>query len=218
MDPRTKECFVVLDRIDVAPYRNNSHVWKRNSIVTRRSDKANERNLMPLKHDYPIGGNEVDSEEDAAAEFLLFASFYFLTQNDEKKTENVRRKRKSRSVWVREWTKKRQTEGAYVKLLQELRNGDGGEQRLYREFLRMSHEDFEYILEMVKPLIEKNNTQLRESILAGERLALTLHFLSTGQSFASLQYLFRIPLPTISAIIPKVLDAIWTTLKDEYVR
>lgn len=159
---------------------------------------------------------EVDSEnETAAAEYVLFASCYLLAK---KRGDNEGKKRNPRKVWVREWLQKRPQEGAYNKLLVELRSGDSGEQRLYRDFLRMTHENFEYLLQLVKPLIRRSNTQFRESISAGERLALTLHYLATGSSFRSLQYVFRIPQSTISVIIPAVLDAIWTVLKDEFVR
>lgn len=50
---------------------------------------------------------------------------------------------------------------------------------------------------------------MRPSIPAGERLALTLRYLATGENFRSMQYLFRIPPSTISTIIPEVLDAIY---------
>lgn len=231
MDPRIKECFVVLDKIDVTPYRYNldNHVLARNVsnsgeniINCEKEATANNRNTsddhLLERNNYSVGANEIDSEEEATAEFLLLASSYLLIQDEINESKTVARKRKARQVWVREWTKKRQTDGVYVKLLRELRDGDPGEQRLFREFIRMSNVDFEYILELVKPLIEKTDTKFRDSISAGERLALTLHFLATGNSYASLQYLFRIPQPTISIIIPEVLDAIWTVLKDEYVR
>lgn len=107
---------------------------------------------------------------------------------------------------------------AYAKLLVELREGDSGEQKLFRDFLRMSFADFEYLLELVKPLIEKKDTHLRRAIPAGERLALTPHYLATGQNFHSLQYVFRLPQCSISKTIPAVLDAIWSVLKDEYLR
>lgn len=82
----------------------------------------------------------------------------------------------------------------------------------------MDAEVFDHLVDLVTPMIKKNDTNFRDSISAGERLAVTLHYLSTGNSFRSLQYLFRIPQTTISKIIPEVLDAIWTVLKDQYVR
>lgn len=150
----------------------------------------------------------------AWALLLLSSSYYLLLSYD----DDVEYQRKNRSIWEREWLRKRQTEGAYAKLLFELRKGDSGEKKLFHDFLRMSEEDFEHLLQLVKPLIEKNDTTMRSAISAAERLTVTLHYLATGNSFRSLQLIFRIPQNTISTIIPPVLDAIWTVLKDEYVR
>lgn len=147
---------------------------------------------------------------------LLSASYYLLLSDDDDNDNEL--PSQYRSVWVRSWLGKRETEGAWAKLLVELRDGDSGEQKLFSEFLRMSHAEFDYLLQLVKPLIEKNDTKMRKSISAGERLALTLHYLSTGQSFHSLQFVFRLPQNTISMIIPPVLDAIWSVLKGEFVR
>lgn len=157
-----------------------------------------------------------ENEEEIAAAILFLSSSYLLltTEDPDDDDESSRH----RSVWVRKWLKERETEGAYAKLLKELRNGDSGEQKLFQDFLRMSSAEFEELLQLVKPLIEKQETKFRTAISAGERLALTLHYLATGQSFRSLQFVFRLPQCTISIIIPSVLDAIWSVLKDTYVR
>lgn len=223
-----KKCRVVLERIDVSSYVRSDvrqNVARESSSEEVEPTNPNEINSMEIECvdnngvPNPSGVNSIeyadDSEEEiAAAEYVLFASCYLLT----KMQNNNVNQRKERKVWVREWLRKRQEEGAYSKLLVELRNGDSGEQRLYRDFPRMTHRDFEHLLQLATPLIEKSNTRFRESIPPGERLALTLHYLATGSSFRSLQFLFRIPQSTISIIIPAVLDAIWTVLKDEYVR
>ena len=39
-----------------------------------------------------------------------------------------------------------------------------------------------------------------------------------GESYTSLQYLYRIPKQTISKIVPEVCDAIHTALKEEYLK
>nr|CAH7752897.1 unnamed protein product [Callosobruchus chinensis]CAH7760098.1 unnamed protein product [Callosobruchus chinensis] len=56
----------------------------------------------------------------------------------------------------------------------------------------MSRNNFETLLEMVRTTIEKSDTRFREAIPAEVRLAITLRFLATGDSFASLMYLFRV--------------------------
>lgn len=68
------------------------------------------------------------------------------------------------------------------------------------------------------PIITKKTTHLREPISASERLALTLRYLATGESFSSLQYVFRIPPCTISGIVPEVCDAIYNVLKADFMK
>ena len=57
---------------------------------------------------------------------------------------------------------------------------------------------------------------MRQPIPPGERLAVTLRFLATGEKFSSLQYQFRISVPSLSVIIPEVCQAIFQVLKDDY--
>lgn len=123
--------------------------------------------------------------------------------------------RKRRKVWVKDWVGRRHREGCYAKLLNELR---AEEPALYRNFLRMTADQFDNLLVLVSPHIKKQDTNMRRSISAGERLALTLRYLATGDNYQSLQYLFRIPPSTISKIIPEVLDAIYNVLKGEYLQ
>lgn len=134
----------------------------------------------------------------------------FESSEDEEEVQQKKRK-----CWVKNWVRLRPQEGFYAKLLVELR---AEEPALYRDFLRMNEEQYEHLLALVTPYIQKQDTVMRESISAGERLVLTLRFLATGESFRSLQYLFRIPTSTISKIVPAVLDAIYKVLVDEYLR
>lgn len=64
--------------------------------------------------------------------------------------------------------------------MKELRDEDP---KLYTNFVRMASDDFDFLLSLVSPLISKQNTPLRKSISAGERLAVTLRFLATGNLF-----------------------------------
>ncbi|XP_037810045.1 uncharacterized protein LOC119602536 [Lucilia sericata] len=125
------------------------------------------------------------------------------------------KKEKQERVWVREWVRRRKEEGCCAKLLKELRLETP---TLYHNFLRMKAKDFDYLLNLVKPLITKQTTRFREPISATERLAVTLRYLATGESFRSLQFVFRIPFNTISVIVPEVCNAIYNVLQPEYLK
>lgn len=94
----------------------------------------------------------------------------------------------------------------------ELTSEDGGE---FSNFCRMSSSDFELLLQKIGPMIEKQQTRLRMPIPAKIRLALTLRYLATGDSYKSLHYLFKVSTPAISQIIPEVCQAINSVLKDQ---
>ena len=59
----------------------------------------------------------------------------------------------------------------------------------YQNFVRMNAATFETLLNMVAPLIFRKDTNMREAIPPGERLALTLRFLATGEDL--LEMCFR---------------------------
>ncbi|KAI8117386.1 Protein ALP1-like [Lucilia cuprina] len=118
-------------------------------------------------------------------------------------------------IWVKDWVLHRQQEGFYAKLYSQIR---ANEPDLYRNFLRMDIEQFDHLLLLVTPHIKKADTNMRQSISAGETLVMTLRYLATGENFRSLQFLFRIPVSTISRIIPEVLDAIYKVLVGKYLQ
>ena len=71
-------------------------------------------------------------------------------------------------------------------------------------------------MEKVGPKIEKQATRMRMPIPVDETLAVTLRYLATGESFESLMYQFRIHRMTIPLFVPKVCQAMYETLKEEY--
>jgi len=73
---------------------------------------------------------------------------------------------------------------------------------------------FQYLLDKVKPLIQKEDTFFRKALPARTKLEIVLRFLATGNSFTSLQYLFRVPKNTISTFLTDVCDSIYTALKE----
>ncbi|XP_042897245.2 uncharacterized protein [Parasteatoda tepidariorum] len=123
-----------------------------------------------------------------------------------------KKKEKKRTLWTKAWRLRRQRLGCYENLLRKLALED---QESYRRFLRMDTESFEYLLERIEPLISRQDTHMRKAIPAGERLAITLRYLATGETQSSIAFQFRVAQNTISGIIPAVCSAIAEVLKEE---
>lgn len=85
----------------------------------------------------------------------------------------------------------------------------------FNNFTRMSIIDFEYLLQRIAPFITKKNTPKREAIPAKIRLAITLRFLASGDSFESLHFLFKVSSSIISRIMPEVCIVLNQVLKDQ---
>ena len=83
-------------------------------------------------------------------------------------------------------------------------------------YVRMSPERFEHLLQLVGSKITKQNTQFRTAISAEERLIVTLRILASGEDQQSLSFSFRIAKSAISQIINETTEAIYCSLKDEY--
>ncbi|KAF6214999.1 hypothetical protein GE061_009747 [Apolygus lucorum] len=54
-------------------------------------------------------------------------------------------------------------------------------------FTRMKSTDFDYLVLVIGPKIEPVDTHMREAITVKERIAITLRYLATGDSYTSLQ-------------------------------
>lgn len=88
--------------------------------------------------------------------------------------------------------------------VQELKMKEHG----FKEMLRMSYEDFKQLLNNIEQHITPHQVNVGNKVItAPERLALTLRFVATGESFKSLSFQFCISNGTISYIVKKVCDA-----------
>ena len=66
--------------------------------------------------------------------------------------------------------------------------------------------------------MEKKDTAFRKSFPAADRLAITLRYLASGETQQSLSYSYRIGRSTVSTIIAEICKAIYTALKDRYLK
>ena len=124
------------------------------------------------------------------------------------------RRRRRRTWWVKPWIGRRLEFGQYIRLLEELRLEDVP---AFRNFLRMEPELFVEILNRVRDSIWRQDTFYRRALDPGRKLALTLRYLASGDSYHSLMYSFRVPVCTMSGFVPVVCEAIVAAYKDEVI-
>jgi hypothetical protein len=76
--------------------------------------------------------------------------------------------------------------------------------------------DCEILLQKIGPRIQRKDKKYFEAIPASIRLAVTLRYLASGDSFTSLMYTFKISKQLIAMTVPEVCEPLITALK-EYV-
>lgn len=130
---------------------------------------------------------------------------------EDMKSDLEKKSNQKKRVWVRKWIARRQHFGASNILLKEIASEDPNS---FKNHLRMSSELFETLLQYITPSIEKQNTLMRDALPARLKLQITLRYLASGDSFASLQYLYRVPKCTISKFLPEVCDSIYSVLNN----
>lgn len=124
-------------------------------------------------------------------------------------------KRHTKRLWVRNFIQRRETENITQNLIRDLRNE---EINIFNEYFRMSPSQFDILLEKVRSMIAKKDTNMRKAISAEARLLITLRYLSSGDSYRSLMLLFRVPHNTISGIVSETCEAIYSALRTEYLK
>lgn len=126
-----------------------------------------------------------------------------------------RKQNKKKRMWARNWIRNRETENTTQNLIRDLRNdGVNG----FETFFRISPDQFDELLSKVGPFIAKQDTKMRKAISAETRLAITLRFLASGDSYRSLMLLFRVAHNTISGIVSTTCKSIYSTLKQEFLK
>ncbi|XP_057305435.1 uncharacterized protein LOC130642367 [Hydractinia symbiolongicarpus] len=128
---------------------------------------------------------------------------------------NFSKSKVTRRIWVKEWMKKRKSIGVYNNLVQELRLYD---EESFRKYLRMSPDIYELLLEKVRSKLTKKTTHLRKPLELKLKLTITLRFLATGENFTSLHHHYSVGISTIATFIPQVCQALYDTLKDDFLK
>lgn len=88
--------------------------------------------------------------------------------------EPAMKMRKRRRVWAKKWLQER-NKFSHMPLLKEMAVSEPQD---LRNYLRMSETSFQKLLQLISGKIKKQNTIMRQSVSAEERLVATLQFLA----------------------------------------
>jgi len=108
-------------------------------------------------------------------------------------------------VWAKDWLQRRVLYGQYEKLIVEIREEDP---RGHMNYMRISSELFQELLERVGPKLDKKDTFMRKALHPGHRLAIALRYMASGDSYQSLSYSSRVAHNTISKVTGEACEAI----------
>ncbi|KAH7985979.1 hypothetical protein HPB49_026176 [Dermacentor silvarum] len=125
-----------------------------------------------------------------------------------------RRQALSRRQWVRPVWTKRADESEYFTAMKLMKNGDDS---LFFKFYRMSPETFDALHDLVRDRLSKEWV-CRDPISSGERLALTLRYLSSGMLIRDAAMAFRVGLETAREAIHLTCSVLWEVLSPVYMK
>jgi len=115
-------------------------------------------------------------------------------------------------MWIKDIFAKRDDQGDFNNLIEELRSDAAS----FFGYMRMTQSQFDLLLGEVKSRISKADTNFWKSIELGLKLALTFRFLAAGDSQVSLSYAYRMPKTSVTVAITDVLDALLDCLHEKF--
>ena len=149
------------------------------------------------------------SYDDELEALLLLGALHCIRKRKANKTKHRKR------FWVQQPNLKRDSHGGFVGVFEVYKQAHP---HLYMDCLRMEPDCFNTILELVRPSISKLDTEMRQSIWAEQRLAVTLVYLATGDSMRLIAMFFRMGISTVREIIYETCDAIWLAMNQQYLK
>ena len=157
----------------------------------------------------PFNGRQIQQQLRAFLVFIqlqIIMYFQFLRQPQQPPPPPppIQRPRRRHNMWVRPWLLQREERGAYHNIMADLYATDIPG---FTNYMRMTPEFFEMIKTRLEPHLARQATNYRAPISVGEKLALTIRYLATGESYTSLSCQFRVGRSTISKFLPEVCRA-----------
>lgn len=149
----------------------------------------------------------MDHFEEEEEELLLTTAMVCCIQT---KTENESEQKRK---WCKGWISERE-KWSHKNLIERLRS----EPADFRNYMRMDETTYVELLNLVTPLLSKQDTVMRLAITPHEKLSATLRFLSTGTTYTDMKYRACMSKASLSHIIPETCAAIFSQLKNEYMK
>ncbi|KAL2102238.1 hypothetical protein ACEWY4_001406 [Coilia grayii] len=115
-----------------------------------------------------------------------------------------RRRRRRGRLWVHPLNLQREEQGDYYHLVQELQL----DRERHMRYFRMTTDQMEQLLLHIGPDLTRHTTAYRKPIEAKQRLAVTLRFLATGDSFSSLAFSYRMGESTVALCVEETCKAV----------
>ena len=155
----------------------------------------------------PFNGRQIQQQLRAFLVFIqlqIIMYFHFLRQAQQPPPTPIQRPRRRHNMWVRPWLLQREERGAYHNIMADLYATDIPG---FTNYMRMTPEFFEMMKTRLEPHLARQATNYRAPISVGEKLALAIRYLATGESYTSLSCQFRVGRSTISKFLPEVCRA-----------
>ncbi|XP_069839531.1 uncharacterized protein [Dendropsophus ebraccatus] len=118
--------------------------------------------------------------------------------------------KRRRRYWVHPIVSQRYRKGHFHTLYTDLRRYP----EKFFNFCRMSISSYDHLLTHLRIGLTHQDTDMRRCISPEERLMVTLRFLASGNSYASLHFEFLLGSSTISTIIASTCELIWQQLRE----
>ncbi|XP_065134336.1 uncharacterized protein [Paramisgurnus dabryanus] len=90
-------------------------------------------------------------------------------------------------------------------------------EEMWKEHFRMSRESFEYVLQLVKPTLERKTTGWRKPLEPRLRLAVVLWWYATPSEYRTISCLFGVGISTVCMLVRQVTCALKTTLCKRFI-
>eukprot|EP00112_Aurelia_sp_Birch-Aquarium-sp1_P006990 Seg1763.4 transcript_id=Seg1763.4/GoldUCD/mRNA.D3Y31 product="Protein ALP1-like" protein_id=Seg1763.4/GoldUCD/D3Y31 len=124
----------------------------------------------------------------------------------------IRLQKYRKRFWIRKVYDEREEKGEYHLLVKQLRLQDA--EYFFRCF-RMSPVIYEELLWMVGMHLKKDDTKMRKSISAAERLTVCLRYLVTCDAQVTIAASYRMSPTVVGRIIDETCHVLWTVLNDK---